>query len=346
MASPRWTAPVVRGVVWLLLLEALLRLALISPSMRARLAPSCTGRSGAVQWAYERAFRTLTGLDPERGIAFDAELGWVAAGTDVDEHGLRGVPLTPGPRACDVVLLGDSFAWGFGVSAAETFATRLEQARDDVDVWNLGVTGYGLDQMLLRFEREGGRAKPDVVVLLALDLDLPRILDGFYFYPKPQFVLDPTLRLLPRALPAPEDLRRQELIRPAVVQIAQLYAERFAQQEVRPHSPAHLALTHALLDRWLAGVQALGARPLLLLVPTPAELRLARAGGRPVRSAAQVYQPWCAAHPGVCVEGWERFDALAPPPDQLEDASSGHWSAASHAVVARILEEGLGECGG
>ncbi len=347
MRASKRLARVAVALMPLVVLEATVRIALVTPAMRERLCASPAGRCGAVRWAYERAFRSVQEIDTNSDVVFDPELGWVA-GTQsgVDEHGLRGVPLASDARSCDLALLGDSYAWGFGVEASETFASVLEARRPEVDVWNFGVPGYGLDQMVLRYEQQARAAPFDAVVLLALDLDLERVGEAFFFYPKPQFVMDPHLRQLPRELLPPSELRAHELWTPAIVQLGRLYAERFGWGPSRLDRGAQTRLVHALLDRWLTDVVASGARPVLLLVPTPAELLQARERGSPVSSPYQVYQPWCASHPGVCVDGWARFDALAPPPDALADKASGHWSAASHEVVAKILEEQLGTCGG
>ncbi len=70
----------------------------------------------------------------------------------------------PVPGVTRVVLLGDSVAFGSGVSDHETFAALLD-ARPDVEALNLGVDGYGTDQALLRLEREGVALRPHVVVL-------------------------------------------------------------------------------------------------------------------------------------------------------------------------------------
>jgi hypothetical protein len=70
----------------------------------------------------------------------------------------------PPPGVTRIVMLGDSVAFGSGVSDGETFSAILD-ARPDVEVVNLAVDGYGTDQALLRLEREGLSYRPRAVVL-------------------------------------------------------------------------------------------------------------------------------------------------------------------------------------
>lgn len=115
--------------------------------------------------------------------------------TTINTLGYRGreVADRPDPGKRRVVLVGDSIAFGIGVSDHETFASRLDGA--GLEVVNLAVEGYGPEQSLLRLQHEGLPLGPDVVVMnLCLDNDfadagLPRFLyDGVH--PKPLFRLE------------------------------------------------------------------------------------------------------------------------------------------------------------
>jgi hypothetical protein len=69
------------------------------------------------------------------------------------------------PGRTRVVMLGDSIGYGAGVKDEETFSALLETRTGRFDVVNLSVGGYGTDQELIQFEREGVRYHPDVVIL-------------------------------------------------------------------------------------------------------------------------------------------------------------------------------------
>ena len=63
-----------------------------------------------------------------------------------------------------IVLLGDSNTFGFGVPIEKHFSTILEGYFKNVEVINLGVSGFGVDQELLYLRSEGFRYKPDMVL--------------------------------------------------------------------------------------------------------------------------------------------------------------------------------------
>jgi len=86
-----------------------------------------------------------------------------------------------------IVCLGDSVTFGWGISAGDRFTEILESKFRNVEVINIGVPAYGLDQMLLFLKREGVRYNPDLVVVYLIPDDLRRV-----FYsgaPKPLFGL-------------------------------------------------------------------------------------------------------------------------------------------------------------
>ena len=91
-----------------------------------------------------------------------------------------------------ILVLGDSFTWGYGVELEEIFTEQLEEMFDgNVEVINAGVTGYGTDQELLYLEREGIMYSPDVVVvaLASNDFMWDNLCDHHGYYPKPYFTM-------------------------------------------------------------------------------------------------------------------------------------------------------------
>ncbi len=140
----------------------------------------------------------------ERVNVYSEDYGWRprpaarvverGAQVSVNARGWRGVEV-PHARgaAARLVLLGDSLAFGHGVADAQTFAALL--ARPEFEVVNLAVEGYGPDQALLRFEREGRAFEPDAVALsVCLDNDFADVGLGVFLYdgryPKPYFTLE------------------------------------------------------------------------------------------------------------------------------------------------------------
>src|SRR5690606_27800481 len=121
----------------------------------------------------------------EASFRFDPELGWTAPrgsrhGDDVyDTNGARvgRAPIaherTPGMRR--IVAIGCSFTEGAEVAAHESWPARLELADPSLEVANLGVGAYGLDQALLRGRRDGRALAADAVWLGWLPSASPRL---------------------------------------------------------------------------------------------------------------------------------------------------------------------------
>jgi hypothetical protein len=78
-----------------------------------------------------------------------------------------------------VVVAGDSFAWGTGVDAEQTFAALLDSAMADAVVYNQALPGMGVDQMWMTVRHAGLPLGPRVVVVAFIDNDLDRSLTAF-----------------------------------------------------------------------------------------------------------------------------------------------------------------------
>jgi hypothetical protein len=123
---------------------------------------------------------------------YDPQLGW---DYQIAASRIRG-PRKTGPKPAGmyrVITLGDSFTWGIEVKDDECFPHYLEkilQGQRASEVFNMGVGSYGIDQMLLKYERHGRPLRPDVVVLGIFPHDYDRTRLSFYSYSKPIFRRD------------------------------------------------------------------------------------------------------------------------------------------------------------
>jgi hypothetical protein len=102
-----------------------------------------------------------------------------------------------------IVVVGDSFAFGQEVNDEETYAAVLSSSLGDTDVINLGVIGYGIDQMLLTVKGEALKYSPDLIIVAFISDDIERSLVSFRDFAKPLFVLDPSRRLALVGAPVP-----------------------------------------------------------------------------------------------------------------------------------------------
>ncbi len=120
----------------------------------------------------------------------------------------------PGPR---IAIVGDSFTFGLEVPFESSWGAMLERTLGgNVTVLNLGVDGYGVDQALLRYERDARRWKPAVLILGFIEHDLLRSASVYSFvtfpewgfpFSKPHFVVENgTLTLLTERLQNPSQI--------------------------------------------------------------------------------------------------------------------------------------------
>ena len=167
---------------------------------------------------------TVQELDRAREI-FDAELGWtIPYETAFGERPRRYDRGGPVIAAC-----GDSFTHGDEVAHLETWAEYLAEILS-ADVLNFGAGGYGMDQALLRCEREVERLQQsgrsvEHAMLAFISWDIERNVSVYWKFRepasglalvKPRFVLeDPLgdldgdgLELVPNPLSSPRDLDR------------------------------------------------------------------------------------------------------------------------------------------
>lgn len=161
-------------------------------------------------------------VESERGkfTIYDATLGWKGRENVEDDfrwidctchvkqnrYGFRGTAVSPERthKKKRLLVLGDSYTWGFGVDENRIFTALLEK-KGEWEVLNFGISGYGNDQELLLWETLGKKWKPDVVLLMVnLWTDLwDNTSSQRYGYEKPLFLLDKKGNLILTNVPVP-----------------------------------------------------------------------------------------------------------------------------------------------
>jgi lysophospholipase L1-like esterase len=111
-----------------------------------------------------------------------------------------------------ILVLGDSFAWGYGVEEDQRFTRQLETTLG-VEVINAGVSGYSTDQELIWYRKEGIKYDVDLVILVFSGNDIGdnhhQLVNTIYY--KPQFVLEDD-HLSLTGYPVPETSTQGKLI--------------------------------------------------------------------------------------------------------------------------------------
>lgn len=165
----------------------------------------------------------------------DAVLGWTLRPgfhsklSNIGLDGRRRDPERPEPiaPAVGVATFGDSFTFGGDVADRDAYPEVLARLDAGLKVENFGVPAYGLDQVLLRYQREGRPTHPQVVVIGFMSENTFRNVSVFrpFYQPlsqvpfaKPRYLPGlpgrPDLTLVENPLPRLEDYRLL-LARPA-----------------------------------------------------------------------------------------------------------------------------------
>lgn len=141
-----------------------------------------------------------------------------------NNHGLRSLRDTkyekpPGVKR--ILLIGDSFFWGYGVDDEYVISEVMQKLLgNSIEVLNGAVTGYGTDQELLWLLGYGLKYSPDIVILGIFPLnDLNEISHSImYGYPKPIFSIeDGELRLFNVPVPDTRETRRKAFEEPQTI---------------------------------------------------------------------------------------------------------------------------------
>lgn len=75
-------------------------------------------------------------------------------------------PARPLDATRRILVLGDSFTWGWGVGQGEVFTDHLQRALPDAAVINHGVNAYSTSQEYILLQQELARQRYDVVILM------------------------------------------------------------------------------------------------------------------------------------------------------------------------------------
>jgi hypothetical protein len=165
-------------IITLAALDLLIRI--FSPSFASGVIPLAVGRFDPyLGWAYKPNSRAIS-----RATSKKIEYKFNSKGLRDEE-----IPYEKPPGEFRIVLLGDSRTVGFGVPIHRHYSYIVEQYFVKVQVINMGVAGFGVDQAALYYEVEGWKYKPNLVVLYVSHVNDRHMKADFYGKSKPLFVL-------------------------------------------------------------------------------------------------------------------------------------------------------------
>lgn len=165
------------GRLTLMLVSVAVALGLLELGCRLVRGPASLLDWSNIVLAERRATRSVT----DGRMIHDAQLGFVgrpgyaSRGSTNDSKGYRLTPAQEGVSLTDrpILVVGDSYAQGDEVEDNETWAA-LVQSLLQRRLINAGVSGYGLDQAVLRAERSAAEERPAAIVLIFIAEDLRR----------------------------------------------------------------------------------------------------------------------------------------------------------------------------
>lgn len=328
-----------------------------------------TAKAAAAAWA-EAGASTYVVRDDQLGWTIRPNGAW--ADYTATAQGFRGpadrmtTPSIP-PGTLRISVYGDSFTHGDGVRFEETWPDQLQHLRPNLEVLNFGIPGYGADQALLRFRRDGTKFRSDIHVLAIWPEDLVRDLNVIRFYlapngnvgtSKPRFVLQGgalvqvNLPVLPRhaflstllhrhvdAVVAQDFWYREDEQRFPIYLHAQslraalsvLNAYRRRSQRYRLYLDRDgeaVQLAAAISQAFTREVEALGARAYIAIIPMQELLDVHARGGFPLVDVLRARAiPVIDCGPAIAARARELGAAALYLPD-------GHLTAGGNRVIA------------
>lgn len=218
-------------------------------------------------------------------VTYDAELGWAYRPGTVARHrssefdvevrinrrGFRGEEWPSIEEGRErILVLGDSYTFGWGVEHEESFSSRLSELEPGWDVFNAAVSGFGTDQELLLLRRLVTEVEPSLVICFFCPNDLAECSGPTaYGRHKPWFELEGD-RLASRGVPVP---------RPWLPRVSHLWRafEKLRWEGAQaPRVEEHTEDWRLVQALYLEMKRELGEVPLLVMSEAPQLANLAR----------------------------------------------------------------------
>ena len=154
------------AALWLIPLSVIFALLLLEGALRAF--PSLLPAEAQLKRLWQDQTKVKSVGDPYLGFVYPPHYQTEIASHDFrftvesDEHGFRNA--SPWPERAEVVVVGDSMAYGWGVNERERWTTLLDEALPASRVITLGMPGSTPQQYARYFEKFGVALRPRIVI--------------------------------------------------------------------------------------------------------------------------------------------------------------------------------------
>ena len=263
---------------------------------------------------------------------------------NTNSKGLRGkrdFSYTKNKETLRILILGDSFTFGDEVSDDETYSHYLQEMLPRSEIINMGVHGYGHDQMLILLKEEGIKYKPDIVILGFLPLDMVRNLLEFRDFAKPRFVLERgELKLTGSPVPRPEEILQWDWAIPWSFDIVSLMHHNVTKVTGLQKKQTE-NITTAIITEMMTLTESIHAIPILAYLPRGREI----AKNISVMQDEEYMFSLCKLNQKAkCFSTRPYFAEKIAKGERFK--LKGHWEPSGHLTVAQaikhyLVDEGL-----
>jgi len=226
------------------------------------------------------------------------KLQHVEANINTNSQGFRGIrdyEKQKPPGSSRIVCLGDSFVFGFGVQDNETFCSQLEAKHQNLEVLNLGVAAYGMDQILMAYRTLAKDYNADYVFIGIFPEDFWRATRAFADsgHAKPYFSLSTSGRLILHNVPVPPQYQLNTNQYPDLIQyhpVEQFLLHSLVYRMIKksliklgknlrlvdPDLTVEWKIGREILNQLISEVREQNQKPVLLLLPPDRWVKSAR----------------------------------------------------------------------
>lgn len=259
-----------------------------------------------------------------------------------DAHGLRINPkhkVSEDSNTIRIMTVGDSFTFGEEESDENTYPAQLETRLSNCKIYNIGVHGYGIDQMLLHMRQHINRVKPHVVVFSFIAEDVDRATSAFTNYIKPAFVPNGKkweLRNYP-VMP-PDEVIRKYKFSSKLLMLVNLLLNRVLHFEKEEYyylnDEQRLSLFEMILSSVNREITKAGAVPVFCLIPYPTSYTYAY--------SRQSHIYWQRMTDSLCAQMNTNYFPLDSSFEKMVDINHlprqhGHWLKQENGYVADCI---------